>query len=102
MTAPERELRYVHAINEALGEEMARDPDVILIGEDIGPAGGSFRATRALHERFGGERVIDTPIAESGIVGLAVGAAATGLRPVVEIMFMDFLGVCLDQILNQA
>ncbi len=97
-----RELRYVEAVAEALAEEMERDPDVVLIGEDIGPAGGSFRATRGLYERFGARRVIDTPIAENGIVGMAVGAAATGLRPVVEIMFMDFLGLALDQVLNQA
>jgi acetoin:2,6-dichlorophenolindophenol oxidoreductase subunit beta len=99
---PTRELRYSQALNEALREEMERDAAVVLIGEDIGAAGGSFRVTQGLCDRFGADRVIDTPIAENALVGLAVGAAATGLRPVVEIMFMDFLALCLDQILNQA
>jgi len=95
-------IRYSKAINDALREEMRRDERVILAGEDIGAPGGSFGVTRGLQQEFGEWRVIDTPISESAIIGMAVGAAATGLRPVVEIMFMDFLGVCFDQILNQA
>jgi len=96
-----REIRYIRAITEALREEMARDASVFLIGEDIGVPGGSFSATRGLLEEFGERRVKDTPISESAIVGLALGAATQGLRPVVEIMFMDFLAVCMDQIVNQ-
>ena len=96
-----REIRYVRAITEALREEMARDESVFIIGEDVGAPGGSFSATRGLLEEFGEGRVKDTPISESAIVGLASGAAAQGLRPVVEIMFMDFLTVCMDQIANQ-
>lgn len=80
---------------------MARDKDVIIIGEDIGVSGGAFSATRGLFEEFGAQRVKDTPVSESAFVGLALGAAITGLRPVVEIMFMDFLTVCMDQIANQ-
>jgi pyruvate dehydrogenase E1 component beta subunit len=96
-----KEVRYIWAINEALIEEMERDRDVVLIGEDVGQAGGSFGATRGLLGRFGAERVIDTPISEAAIVGLAAGAAACGLRPVVEIMFMDFMTVCMDAVVNQ-
>ena len=91
-----REIRYINGINEALGEEMTRDERVVLIGEDVGQPGGSFGATRGLFDRFGPERVVDTPISEAGIVGLAAGAAACGLRPVVEIMFMDFMTLCMD------
>jgi acetoin:2,6-dichlorophenolindophenol oxidoreductase subunit beta len=109
-----RELNFGQAINEALREEMRRDPAVIVIGEDVAGAagrahlglidawGGPLRATRGLIKEFGPERVIDTPISEMGFVGAAVGAAMTGLRPVVEIMFVDLIGVCYDQILNQA
>ena len=80
---------------------MARDKNVILIGEDVGSGGGTFSATRGLLEEFGRQRVIDTPISESSFTGLALGAATTGLRPVVEIMFMDFLTTCMDPIVNQ-
>ena len=80
---------------------MARDKNVILIGEDVGSSGGTFSATRGLLEEFGRQRVIDTPISESSFTGLALGAATTGLRPVVEIMFMDFLTTCMDPIVNQ-
>jgi len=80
---------------------MARDKNVILIGEDVGSSGGTFSATRGLLEEFGKQRVIDTPISESSFTGLALGAATTGLRPVVEIMFMDFLTTCMDPIVNQ-
>lgn len=109
-----RELNFGQAINEALREEMRRDPAVIVIGEDVAGAagrahlglidawGGPLRATRGLIKEFGPERVIDTPICEMGFVGAAIGAAMTGLRPVVEIMFVDLIGVCYDQILNQA
>lgn len=96
-----REIRYIKAITEALSEEMARDEDVFVIGEDVGGAGGAFSATRGLLETFGDRRVKDTPISESAIVGLATGAAISGLRPVAEIMFADFLAVCMDQIVNQ-
>ena len=96
-----KEIRYIRAITEALREEMARDQSVFIIGEDVGIPGGSFSATRGLLEEFGERRVKDTPISESAIVGLASGAATQGLRPVVEIMFMDFLTVCMDQIANQ-
>lgn len=95
------EIRYVKAVTDALEEEMARDERVILIGEDVGVAGGTFGATKGLRDRFGKERVRDTPISETAIVGAAIGAAANGLRPVAEIMFMDFLGTCWDQIVNQ-
>ncbi len=95
------EIRYVKAIADAIAEEMARDERVILLGEDVGAPGGAFGATRGLHQQFGGERVRDTPISETAIVGAAVGAAANGLRPIVEIMFMDFIGTCWDQVVNQ-
>lgn len=104
---------YRQAINEALHHEMARDPRVILCGEDVAGgqagssgvidcAGGVLGVTKGLSGAFGEARVIDTPISESAIIGMAVGAANTGLRPVAELMFVDFLGVCFDQIFNQA
>src|SRR5262245_48850994 len=93
---------YCWAIIDAMREEMERDDKVFLIGEDVGPAGGAFGATRGLFDKFGPSRVRDTPISEEIIVGLGVGAAMTGRRPIVEIMFIDFLGLCLDQIANQA
>ena len=86
-------------ISEAISQEMARDPDIFLAGEDL-HIGGVFGTTKGLYETYG-ERVVDTPISESGIAGLAVGAAAAGLRPIVEIMFMDFMGVCMDEMVNQ-
>lgn len=95
------ELRYVRAITEALTEEMTRDERVILLGEDIGAPGGAFGATRGLYQQFGKERVRDTPISETAIVGAAIGAAVNGLRPVVEVMFMDFIATCWDQVVNQ-
>ncbi len=97
-----RELFYSHAIREALEEEMERDERVILIGEDIAEYGGAFKVTRDIVERFGEERVRNTPISEAGFVGLAVGAALTGLRPVAEIMFMDFITLAMDQLINHA
>ena len=98
-----KELTYVQALNEALREEMQRDERVFLIGEDIGPYWeGAFKVTKGLANEFGVERVIDTPISESCIVGAAVGAAMTGMRPVAEIMFGDLLALAMDQIINQA
>ncbi len=96
-----KETRYLWAITEAMKEEMERDENVVLIGEDVGSSGGAFGASRGLYEKFGSERVVDMPISEAGIMGLAAGAAACGLRPIVEIMFMDFLTVCMDGIVNQ-
>ena len=93
--------KYLDAINAALLDEMERDDRVALLGVDIGEAGGVYGVTRGLFERFP-DRVIDTPIAEAGVLGAAVGAAMTGLRPVAEIMYMDFITVCLDPIVNQA
>jgi 2-oxoisovalerate dehydrogenase E1 component len=98
----ERELGFVAAVREALDLELAADPDVIVIGEDVGRVGGIFRATEGLYERYGPERIRDTPLTESGFVGCGVGAALTGLRPVVELQFSDFAAVAFDQIANQA
>ena len=95
-------ITYREAVREALMEEMARDNDVILMGEDIGIYGGGFGATCGLLERFGKDRVLETPISETAFVGTAIGAAVTGMRPVVELMFSDFMSVCWDQIMNEA
>jgi pyruvate/2-oxoglutarate/acetoin dehydrogenase E1 component len=97
-----KELSVAEAIREALREEMLRDETVYICGEDVGQFGGCFGVTQGLYEEFGEERVRDTPISETAIVGSAVGAAATGMRPVPEIMFMDFVTVCMDQLVNQA
>jgi pyruvate/2-oxoglutarate/acetoin dehydrogenase E1 component len=94
--------RYIEAINAALADAMEADDAVILLGVDIGRGGGAYGVTRGLFDRFGGERVIDTPIAEAGVLGAAVGAAMAGERPVAEVMYMDFIAVCLDPIVNQA
>ena len=99
---PERPPRYVQSVGRALAAEMERDEDVVVMGVDVGAGGGVYGATRGLQERFGPERVIDSPIAEAGLLGAAVGAAMAGLRPVAEIMYMDFITVCLDPIVNQA
>ena len=96
------EMTYSQAINEALREEMRRDDKVFIMGEDVGIFGGCFGVTTGMIDEFGPERVLDTPISETAIMGSAVGAAAAGLRPVPEIMFMDFLAVCLDELVNQA
>jgi pyruvate dehydrogenase E1 component beta subunit len=93
---------YSHALRAALEEEMTRDPSVILLGEDIAEYGGAFKLTEGFAARFGRDRVRNTPIAEGGFVGVAVGAAMTGLRPVVEIMFMDFITLAMDQLVNHA
>ena len=82
---------YLEAIREALSEEMTRDERVFLIGEDIGAFGGAFKVTEGLQDRFGGARVIDTPISESAIIGAAIGAAYMGMRPVAELQFIDFI-----------
>jgi acetoin:2,6-dichlorophenolindophenol oxidoreductase subunit beta len=95
------QLTYREGIARALDEELAGDDRVLLLGEDIGAAGGVFQATTGLFERFGARRVRDTPISEQAIVGCALGAAISGLRPVAEVMFADFAGVCFDQIANQ-
>jgi pyruvate dehydrogenase E1 component beta subunit len=92
---------YRQAITRAIADEMDSDDDVVLLGEDIAAAGGVFKLTEGLLERFGPRRVVDTPISEQAIVGCAIGAAAQGLRPIAEIMFADFAGVCFDQIANQ-
>ena len=97
-----RELAYWQGVQEALREEMMRDPHVFLMGEDIGVYGGAFGATRGLLAEFGPERVRNTPISEATIVGAGIGAALTGMRPVVEIMFMDFVTLAMDQITNHA
>jgi pyruvate/2-oxoglutarate/acetoin dehydrogenase E1 component len=102
MSAAAPPTRYIDALNEGMATAIEEDERVVLIGIDVGAGGGIFRVTKGLHERFGSERVIDAPISEMGYVGAAVGAAMTGLRPIVEIMFMDFVGVCMDPILNQA
>jgi pyruvate/2-oxoglutarate/acetoin dehydrogenase E1 component len=95
------EITYRQAIIRALGDAMAADEDVFLLGEDVGAAGGAFKLTEGLFDRFGGERVLDTPISEQAIVGTAIGAAIMGLRPVAEIMFADFAAVCFDGIVNE-
>jgi pyruvate dehydrogenase E1 component beta subunit len=96
------ELRYNKAVNNALADAMAADPTVILFGQDIAGAGGVYGATRGLVDRFGPERVRDAPISEAAMVGMAVGAALSGLRPVVEISFIDFMTFAMDPIVNQA
>jgi pyruvate dehydrogenase E1 component beta subunit len=114
MTTVARELTFGQAINEAIRQEMRRDPTIIVMGEDVAGGagrahlgfidawGGPLRATRGLIAEFGPERVLDTPIAEMGFLGAGVGAAMSGLRPIVEIMFVDLIGCCYDQIMNQA
>ena len=100
VAAQERTLTMAAAISEAIGQEMERDERVFVMGEDIGSYGGIFSATSGLLERFGHERVMDTPISEAGFIGAAMGAAAEGMRPIAELMFVDFFGVCMDQIYN--
>lgn len=96
------EIYYSKAVNEALDEELARDKSVVLIGEDIGIYGGAFGVTKGLFDKYGSERLWETPISENSFTGIAVGAAMMGVKPVVEIMFMDFLALALDQLLNSA
>lgn len=97
-----KQMTYAEAIRDAMRVEMLRDPNVYLQGEDVGRFGGCFGVTAGLFAEFGGGRVIDTPISETAIIGSAVGAAAAGLRPIAEIMFVDFTGVCMDELFNQA
>ena len=96
-----RELTYAQAINEALDDALASDPRVFLMGEDIAAYGGVFAVTKGLYEKYGAERVVDTPISESGFIGAGVGAAINGMKPIVEVMWVDFAMVAMDQIVNQ-
>lgn len=95
-------MTYIDAINAALNEEMERDPNVFIIGEDVGKMGGAFKATKGLLERFGAERVIDSPLAEGAIISSSIGAAMAGMRPVPEIQFVDFITPAMDAITQQA
>jgi pyruvate dehydrogenase E1 component beta subunit len=95
-----RKLAFFQAMVEGIRQEMQRDPTVFCLGEDVGAMGGVFQSTAGLFKEFGPERVRDTPISETAIMGVALGAAAQGLRPIAELMFVDFMGVCFDQILN--
>src|SRR6187551_4072140 len=97
-----RELTFGEAIKEAIAEEMRRDPRVVLMGEDVAEAGTTFKVLTGLVDEFGKDRIIDTPISEAGFTGLGVGAAMTGLRPIVDIMFGDFMTIIMDQVVNQA
>ncbi|HZT75733.1 MAG TPA: alpha-ketoacid dehydrogenase subunit beta [Vicinamibacterales bacterium] len=97
-----REITYLDAIREALAEEMRRDPKVFVLGEDVGVYGGAFGVTQGLYDEFGDNRVVDTPISESAIVGISIGAALRGYRPVAEMQFADFISCAFDQIVNQA
>ena len=97
-----KKIHMLDAVNEAIHEEMARDERVFVIAEDIGEYGGVWNATRGLYEKYGAIRAMDTPISEAGFTGLCVGAAMAGLRPVTEIMYMDFITACMDQLVNQA
>jgi pyruvate/2-oxoglutarate/acetoin dehydrogenase E1 component len=96
------ELTYAEAIRSAIREEMNRDPRVFLIGEDIGVYGGAFGVSTGLLEEFGPDRIRETPISEATIIGTATGAALMGMRPIAEIMFMDFITLAMDQLVNQA
>ena len=95
------EITYRDAVMRGIAQEMARDPDVVFLGEDVAKPGGCFKATVGLYEQFGGVRVRDTPISEQAILGAAMGAAMTGLKPIAEIMFSDFIAVCFDYIANE-
>ena len=95
-------ISYLDAIQSAICEEMARDPDVFLLGEDVGVLGGAFQATAGLRDQFGGSRVLDTPISTSAIIGAAVGAALMGMRPIAEMQFIDFITCAFDQVVNMA
>lgn len=105
MSTPEtsiREITFAQAVNEALAEEMRRDPKVFIIGEDVAEAGTPFKVLSGLVQEFGTSRIIDSPISEAGITGIALGSAMTGMRPVVDIMFGDFITLIMDQMVNQA
>ncbi len=98
---PQRQISYRAALAEAIIEEMARDDRVFLMGEDVGVLGGAFGATPGVYDKFGGERVLDTPISETAIIGYALGAAMAGMRPIAEIMRVDWMSICMDEIVNQ-
>jgi len=98
----QREITYLEAVREAMIQEMRRDPEVFLIGEDIGVYGGAFGVSKGMLEEFGPKRIIDTPISEAGIAGAVTGAALMGMRPIMEIMFMDFVTLSMNQLVNQA
>jgi acetoin:2,6-dichlorophenolindophenol oxidoreductase subunit beta len=100
MTTTARRLTMAQAISEAIGQEMERDSGVFVMGEDVGAYGGIFSATGGLFAKFGKNRIIDTPISETAFIGAAIGAAAEGMRPIAELMFVDFFGVCMDEIYN--
>src|SRR5690606_21212589 len=100
--AEPRVLTFAQAVREALAEEMRRDERVFILGEDVAEAGTPFKVLSGLVEEFGPQRVMDTPISEAGFTGIAVGAAMTGMRPVVDLMFGDFLTLIMDQLVNQA
>ncbi|MFB6465758.1 alpha-ketoacid dehydrogenase subunit beta [Cytobacillus sp. Hz8] len=100
-TIQKRMLTGNKAIAEAIALEMDRDPNVFVLGEDVGKYGGIFGATQGLYEKYGADRIMDTPISETGFIGAAIGAASQGMRPIAELMFVDFFGVCMDQIYNQ-
>src|SRR5262245_12096884 len=95
-----RELTFGDASKEAIAEEMRRDPKVVLMGEDVAEAGTTFKVLTGLVDEFGKDRIIDTPISEAGFTGIGVGAAMTGMRPIVDIMFGDFLSIIMDQMVN--
>src|SRR3954467_14649864 len=97
-----RELTLAQAVNEAIAEELRRDPTVFVIGEDVAEAGTPFKVLAGLVDEFGTDRIVDSPISEAGIAGLGLGAAITGMRPVVDIMFGDFVTLIMDQVVNQA
>ena len=97
-----REITLGAAIKEALVEEMRRDPNVFILGEDVAEAGTVYKVLSGMVDEFGKDRVLDTPISEAGFAGVAVGAAMTGMRPIVDIMFGDFIGLTMDQMVNQA
>ncbi|MGB7094535.1 MAG: transketolase C-terminal domain-containing protein, partial [Anaerolineales bacterium] len=97
-----REITYLEAVREAMVQEMRQDENVFLLGEDIGVYGGAFGVSKGMLEEFGPQRVLETPISEAGIAGAATGAALMGMRPIMEIMFMDFITLSLDQLVNQA
>lgn len=101
-TTGRREISLAQAVNEALAEELRRDPTVFVIGEDVAEAGTPFKVLSGLVEEFGAQRVLDSPISEAGITGIGLGAAMTGMRPVVDIMFGDFMTLVMDQVVNQA
>ncbi|MDE2862743.1 MAG: alpha-ketoacid dehydrogenase subunit beta, partial [Chloroflexota bacterium] len=98
----DRQIYFNQALNEALDEELARDERVFVLGEEIGVWGGAYKVTADLLDKYGPERIVDTPISEALIAGAAVGAAITGSRPVAEFMYQDFMGIAMDQIVNQA